>query len=147
MADAPNPIILYDGVCGLCNRLVQFVMRHDRDDLFRFAQLQRPLAAATLQHHGLPADLNTVYVVLNHGRPTEQLLARSDAAIFILRKLGRRWALSGNFASLLPPLLRDAAYNMIARNRYRIWGKYDTCPLPDPAQRHKFVDEPSPPDP
>ena len=140
MATSPHPIVLYDGVCGLCNRLVQFMLRHDRDEVFRFASLQRLFVAEILRRHDLPPDLNSVYVVLNYREPGEQVLARSDAILFILKKLRQHWGVLGSFGALLPRSLRDAAYNVIARNRYRIWGKYDMCPLPDPKQRHRFLD-------
>lgn len=140
MPTSPHPIVLYDGVCGLCNRLVQFMLRHDRDELFRFASLQSPFVAEILLRHGIPPDLDSVYVVLNYQEPGEQLLARSDAILFILKKLRWHWAVLGTFGALLPRAVRDAAYNVIARNRYRIWGKYETCPLPDPKQRHRFLD-------
>ncbi len=140
MATASHPIVLYDGVCGLCNRLVQFVLRHDRDEEFRFASLQSPFVAEILRRHDLPPELSSVYVGLNYQEPGEQLLARSDAILFILRKLRKHWAFLGGFVALLPRALRDAAYNVIARNRYRIWGRYETCPLPEPKQRHRFLD-------
>ena len=138
----PNPILLYDGVCGLCNRLVQFTLRHDRRDLFRFASLQSPLAARILERHGASAaNLDTFYVVAHHQQPDEQLIARSDAVAYVLRELGGRWQVCGIFWKLLPPMIRDALYNLIARNRYKIFGKLDTCPLPDLQQRHKFLDK------
>ena len=88
-----HPIILYDGVCGLCNRLNQFVLRRDREGIFRFASLQSPLAARILARHGSnPQDLDTVYVVLNHdltkqAQWDERLLPRSEAVIFVLKRL------------------------------------------------------------
>src|SRR6266576_4227768 len=127
-----NPIALYDGVCGLCNRLVQFILRRDHDDQFRFASLQSPFVAEILQRHALAPDLNTVYVVMDYQQPYEQLLARSSAILVVLEKLRQPWPLLGKAGCLLPTFLRDAVYDRIASNRYRIWGKYDTCPLPDP---------------
>jgi predicted DCC family thiol-disulfide oxidoreductase YuxK len=135
-----NPIVLYDGVCGLCNRLVRFILRRDVDDQFRFASLQSPLAAEILERHGIVCDLNTVYVVLDYQQPAEQLLPRSTAVLFVLKKLRHPWPLWGNVGYLLPRPLRDVIYNRIARNRYRIWGKYDSCPLPDAKHSHKFLD-------
>lgn len=74
LASRSNPIILYDGICGLCNRFVQFVLRHDSHDRFRFAALQTDFAACILQQHGAaPADLDTMYVVLEHALPAERL--------------------------------------------------------------------------
>jgi predicted DCC family thiol-disulfide oxidoreductase YuxK len=140
MTDASNPIVLYDGVCGLCNRLVQFILQRDRRDVFRFASLQSPLAAEILARHSMPHDLNSVNVVLHHQQPGERILERSDAINYVLTELGVPWSFGAKLGSLLTHRLRDSAYNLIARNRYRIWGKYETCPLPDPSRRHKFLD-------
>ena len=141
MAPTVNPVLLYDGVCGLCNRLVQFALRHDRKDAFRFASLQGPAAARILERHGQSAtDLDTFYVVTDFDQPGEHLRPRSNAALFVLRELGGAWGMLAAIGGLLPKLLRDAAYNLVARNRYRVFGKFDTCPLPDPKDRHKFLD-------
>ena len=86
---AVHPVVLYDGVCGLCNRLVRFILRRDPAGLFQFASLQSALAADILARHGADAgDLDTVYVVVNRGGEAEELLARSEAAILILMHLG-----------------------------------------------------------
>jgi predicted DCC family thiol-disulfide oxidoreductase YuxK len=140
-SDPPNPIILYDGVCCLCNRFNQFVLKHDSADRFRFASLQSDFAAKVLRRHGVnPRELDTVYLVLDNAQPGERLLARSDAAVSVLRDLGGPWRAVAAVLSLMPKWFRDRGYNLTARNRYRIFGKYDTCPLPDPKYRHKFLD-------
>jgi len=140
----PPPILLYDGVCGLCNRLVQFILRRDPNAIFRFAALQSPLAARILTRHGAnPADLNTVYVVVSHDLADERLLPRSDAVVFILSQLsqlGGFWRLTAALVSAIPRPLRDWAYRLVARTRYRIFGRYDTCPLPTEATRTRFLD-------
>jgi predicted DCC family thiol-disulfide oxidoreductase YuxK len=137
----PPPILLYDGVCGLCNRLVQFILHRDRHAIFRFASLQSPLAARILVRHGAdPADLDTVYVVLNHDQSDESLLARSDAVVFILKQLGGVWRTFAFLSQRVPRLVRDWAYRLVARHRYRIFGRYDTCPLPTEATRARFLD-------
>jgi predicted DCC family thiol-disulfide oxidoreductase YuxK len=141
-----HPIILYDGVCGLCNRLNQFVLRRDREDIFRFASLQSPLAARILARHGVnPQDLDSVYVVLNHdltkeAQADERLLPRSDAAIFVLKRLGGIWKVLGLFVQFLPRFLRDWGYRVVARNRYRVFGRFETCMLPSARDRSKFID-------
>jgi predicted DCC family thiol-disulfide oxidoreductase YuxK len=141
-----HPIILYDGVCGLCNRLNQFVLRRDSSGIFRFASLQSPLAARILTRHGAhPQDLDTVYVVLNHdltkeARPEERLLPRSDAVIFVLKRLGGIWKVLGLFVQLLPRFLREWGYHVVARNRYRFFGRFETCMLPSARERNKFID-------
>jgi predicted DCC family thiol-disulfide oxidoreductase YuxK len=135
-----NPIVLYDGVCGLCNRLNQFLLKRDGHDRLRFASLQSDLAAALLKRHGVDSlDLNTVYVVLEYDRPGERLLSRSDAIIHALRQLDGLWKLAG-VGRVLPRFLRDSLYKVVARNRYRVFGKHETCMLPDPKHRHKFLE-------
>jgi predicted DCC family thiol-disulfide oxidoreductase YuxK len=137
----PHPILLYDGVCGLCNRLVQFILRRDREAIFRFAALQSPFAARILSRHGAnPTDLDTVYLVLNHELPDESLLSRSDAVVFVLKKLGRFWRTAAFLLQLLPMFVRDPLYNAIARHRYRIFGRLDTCPLPREQDHSRFLD-------
>jgi predicted DCC family thiol-disulfide oxidoreductase YuxK len=137
-----SPILLYDGVCGLCNRSVQFILRHDRKASFRFASLQSPFAQTILVRHGAdPADLDTVYLVVNYTQLDEALLARSDAVADILRRLSGVWSFLGAALRLIPRPLRDWGYNLVARNRYRIFGHYDTCPLPTPETRSRFLDQ------
>lgn len=141
MTDPANPILLYDGVCGLCNRLVQFVIKRDARDHFRFASLQSDFAARILQRHGLdPRDLDTVYLITDYDQPGQRLAARSDAVIAVLRQLGEFWCAMGLLLQVLPPWLRDWGYGLVARIRYRKFGKYDTCPLPEEKQGHKFLD-------
>jgi predicted DCC family thiol-disulfide oxidoreductase YuxK len=144
--DSPaNPILLYDGVCGLCNRLVRFVLRRDPAGGFRFAALQSPLAARSLARHGVDAgDLNTLYVVVNAEQADELLLPRSDAVIFILWRLGGAgrpfWRLAGFLLQLVPQAVRDWGYGVVARSRYRMFGRYDACPLPSEETRSRFLD-------
>lgn len=135
-----NPIVLYDGVCALCNRLNQFLLKRDVHDRLLFASLQSSLAESLLKRHGAdPRDLDTVYVVLDYNQPGERLLARSDAILHLLAQLGGIWKLA-RAGRLLPKPLRDALYGVVARNRYRVFGKYESCMLPDPKHRHKFLE-------
>ena len=135
-----KPIVLYDGVCGLCNRLVQFLLKRDTHDRFRFASLQSAFANQLLTHYGRdPHDLDTVYVVKDYGGPSQSLLARSDAILYLLWRLGGLWKVA-KAGRVLPGALRDAVYQMVASNRYRVFGKYDSCLLPEPRDRAKFLD-------
>lgn len=139
----PYPILLYDGVCGLCDRFVQFILRRDRRGVFRFASLQSALAGRILARHNIsPADLDTVYVVVNPDsqEPPEFLLSRSDAVLFVLKQLGGLWRFVAFLLQLLPKFVRDPAYNAIARHRYRIFGKYESCALPSAQDRGRFLD-------
>jgi predicted DCC family thiol-disulfide oxidoreductase YuxK len=137
-----NPIVLYDGVCGLCNRLVQFILHRDQKAVFRFAALQSAFAARVLARHGAsPTDLDTFYVVLNYNDAHETLISRSDAAVYVLKQLGGIWRIVAIVGRVLPQFLRDGAYSRVARNRYRIFGRYDACPLPSEDTRSRFVDQ------
>ncbi len=139
--DPSNPILLYDGVCGLCNRLVQFSLKRDANQRLRFASLQSHFAGDLLQRHDLDSrDLDTVYFVENCGCPDEWLASRSDAVISVLRLIGGSWAVAAALLRIIPRTIRDWGYGIIARNRYRIFGKSDSCPLPDPRDRHRFLD-------
>ncbi len=135
-----HPILLYDGVCGLCNRLVQVVLRRDHDAVFRFAPLQSALAASIIIRHGAkPSDLDTVYCVVNRDLADELLLSRSDAVLFVLKQLRGVWR-AAFLVQLVPKFLRDPLYNIVARNRYRIFGRYEVCPLPREQDRSRFLD-------
>jgi predicted DCC family thiol-disulfide oxidoreductase YuxK len=135
-----KPIVLYDGVCGLCNRLVQFLLKRDKHDRFRFASLQSELAQGVLTRHGLdPHNLDTVYVVQNYDQSSETLVARSDAILYMLAQLGGVWSLS-SIGRVLPRGLRDAMYKIVARNRYSVFGKHESCMLPERQHRAKFLD-------
>jgi predicted DCC family thiol-disulfide oxidoreductase YuxK len=137
----PHPILLYDGVCALCNRFVQFILRRDRNANFRFASLQSAFAAPILTRHGSsPSDLDTVYVVVNYELPDEYLLSRSEAILFVLKQLAGPWRASASLLQLLPKSLRDAVYNAVARRRYRIFGRTEACMLPPDQRRNRFLD-------
>jgi len=136
-----HPILLYDGVCGLCNRLVQFILRHDREGVFRFAWLQGATAGPILERHGASsAELDTVYVVVNYELPEERLLARSEAVMFVLKELGGRWRVAEFFLRLVPEFLRNAGYNFVARRRYRFFGRSEMCRVPRDQDRSRFLD-------
>jgi predicted DCC family thiol-disulfide oxidoreductase YuxK len=136
-----NPIVLYDGVCGLCNRLVRFVLKNERNDVFRFASLQSKLAEQILVRHRLRSEsLETVYVVLDYGLAEERLLSRLQAVVYVLQQMSRPLAYVSVVLRVLPAPIQKFLYGLIARNRYRVFGRYETCPLPDSATRSKFLD-------
>jgi len=132
-----RPIILFDGVCNLCNGAVQFVLKRDRTKQFRFASLQSNAGQALLRGRGLPTeDFDTMVLV-----EEDRVYTRSNAALRILRGCGGMWALAYAFI-LVPRALRDAVYGVIARYRYRWFGKREECWLPTPELRDRFLDEP-----
>lgn len=132
-----HPLILYDGVCGLCNRSVQFVIKRDPQAHFRFAPLQSDLAKQLLANDPASAangDLASV-ILIESGK----IYHRSTAALRIAAHLNAAWPLLSALR-LIPRPLRDAAYNFIAQHRYQWFGKQETCQLPTPAQQNRFLE-------
>ena len=133
-------LVLYDGVCGLCDRFIQFLLRIDTKDRLRFAALQGPIGTEILKEAGRSVDaLSTVLVVRDHGTAEATLLDRSDAALFAIASAGGIYGAASAFR-LVPRFLRDGVYDLVARTRYRIFGRFDSCPIPKPATRAKFLD-------
>lgn len=141
-APAPTTVVFYDGVCGLCNRLNQFLLRRDAQARIRFAALQSPVAKHMLSKHGIdPSDLDTVYVIVDWRSPSERVLARSQAVLHALGQLGGPWQTLARIATLVPRPLADVVYRAVARSRYSIFGQYDRCQIPPPEWRKRFLDQ------
>lgn len=135
-------LVLYDGVCGLCSRLLQFLLPRDHRRVFRFASLQSTLGQSIVERSGgNPGDLTSFYVVANYQTPTALALTRSDAVLFVAGELGWPWKLA-RLTRLVPKALRDGAYDVVARSRYRVFGRFDRCLIPDPEFRSRFLDLP-----
>lgn len=133
-------IIFYDGVCALCNRLVQFLIKRDKRTRLRFASLQSDFAEQVLKRHGIdPKNLDTVHVVINYDRPEERVLNRSDAILRACSELEGPWSVLATITRIIPRVLRDLIYRFVAEHRYRVFGNYETCMLPDPEQQHRFL--------
>ncbi len=129
-----HPILLFDGVCNFCNASVQWVLLRDKAGIFRFAALQSDAGQAILQHHGLDhQNLDSVVLV-----DQQKVFLRSDVPLELMRRLGGFWRLLLVF-KIIPRLWRDAAYNWIAKNRYRWWGRRETCMLPRPGWQQRFL--------
>jgi predicted DCC family thiol-disulfide oxidoreductase YuxK len=129
-----GPILLFDGVCNLCNGTVQWVIAHDREARVRFASLQSDAGRALLAKHGLPLDAMDSVVFVDGA----QHWLKSSAALELLRRVGGPRTLAA-LLRFVPRALRDAAYDVIARNRYRGWGKRDECWAPTPELRARFL--------
>ncbi|HEU4884873.1 MAG TPA: thiol-disulfide oxidoreductase DCC family protein [Longimicrobium sp.] len=139
LAEHPNtaegPIVLYDGVCGLCDRSVQLILRNDRRGRFRFAALQSAAGRALLEKFGLsPEALDSVVLVEG-----ERAWRRSRAALRIARRMDAPWPLLWPLM-IVPRPVADFFYNLLARNRYRFFGKLDACMIPPPEVRARFLD-------
>lgn len=134
-------LVFYDGVCGLCNRLVRFLLARDRHGVFRFAPLQGELARRELTPRGLdPRDVDTLIVIADWHTPHARTLERSRAVLFALEQVGGVWATLGRLARAVPTPIADAVYGIVARHRYRVFGQFEACPMPKPEWRDKFVD-------
>ena len=129
-----NPIVLFDGVCNLCNGSVQFIIRHDRQGRFRFASLQSPVGQDLQTRFGMdPGRLDSVLLVEG-----DRWYKESDAALRIACGMSGAWKALA-VLRVIPRPIRDAVYRLIARNRYRWFGKQETCWLPTPELRGRFL--------
>lgn len=136
---AGKNIVLYDGVCGFCNGFVRFILARDKAARFRFAPLQGEFAASALRKYDAdPGLLDTVYVIADYGTANEKILSRARAGLFVAGALGFPWNLARGF-SVLPDRILNFFYGLFARSRYRLFGKYETCPLPTPEERARFL--------
>lgn len=140
MAISATATILFDGVCTLCNGLVQFVVRHDARGYFRFAALQSELGQELLAAHGQPpaeaGPAGPESVILLEGG---QLYSHSAAVLRIMRQLGGPWRLAAAVGEQLPQRGRDALYRLVARHRYRWFGRQESCLVPTPELRARFL--------
>lgn len=129
-----KPLILFDGVCGLCSASARFVLRHDRRGQFRLAAAQSPLGRALFRHYGFDPEAMETVLVVAEGRA----YAKTDAALLVLARLGPPWS-AARAAQLLPRALADRLYDRLARNRYRVLGRRDRCMVPRPEWRERFI--------
>jgi predicted DCC family thiol-disulfide oxidoreductase YuxK len=132
-AGKEQPIVFFDGVCGFCNRSVDFVLAHDPRGAFRFAPLQGETARQLLTEADV-RDLNSI--VLLEG---DAVFRKSTAVARILSRLGGAWGVLGAILRSIPRPVRDLGYNIVARYRYAIFGKRETCRMPSPSERARFL--------
>ncbi len=132
-AEIERPVVFFDGVCGLCNRFVDFVLRRDPKGLFLFSPLQGETAARRLDTADI-ADLKTVVVF-----DGDRAYRKSAAVIRVLGRLGGFWRAAAGLMWIVPRPIRDLGYSWIANNRYAIFGKKETCRLPTAEERSRFL--------
>ena len=127
--------ILFDGVCNLCNGFVNFLIKRDKKNYFQFGSLQSTKGKELLTKHQYTAtDLSTVVLIENG-----QLFTQSTAVLRIAAQLGGAWVLL-NVLYIIPAFLRDPLYRLVARYRYRLFGRRDTCMIPNPELKLKFIE-------
>ena len=139
-----HPIVLFDGVCVFCNRTVRLLMRMDRRAILRFVPLESPLGKQFLarhnaQHEGSSEAPEGIVLITGALTPAEHLSRRTEAFSDILILLGGLWRALGQLLRLIPRPLREFGYSIIARYRYNIFGRYETCPLPTVTPRNQFI--------
>lgn len=136
---ASHPVLLYDGVCVLCNGVVSFLLRHDTRDLFRFVPLESPLATELFAPFGPQSTEEGVALITNTLAPNQRLYHRSDAVSQALQLLASPWRQLGRILAFIPRPIRELGYTIVARLRYRLFGRYQTCPIPNPHDRDKIL--------
>jgi predicted DCC family thiol-disulfide oxidoreductase YuxK len=129
-----DPVILFDGVCNLCNGSVQYVIRHDKQGYYKFASLQSQAGQQFLRQYNLPVKDFNSFVLIEEGK----VYTRSTAALKVARKLSGMVQLLYGFI-IVPPFIRDGLYNLISRNRCKWFGKKDSCMIPTPALKQRFL--------
>jgi predicted DCC family thiol-disulfide oxidoreductase YuxK len=129
-----HPVILFDGVCNLCNGFVQFLIKRDPQGQFRFVALQSETGQALLQAVGLQMDQLDTVVLVENGKA----YTHSDVGLRVARRMAGLWPLLYSL-SIFPPFLRTPVYNWIARNRYRWFGKQEACMMPTPDLKARFL--------
>lgn len=133
--EANGPILLFDGVCNLCSGSVQFVLKRNKKENIRFASLQSEFGKKTLQDSQLPVDYTSSLVLLENGKT----YVKSDAALRLSKHMSGIWK-GGSVFLVVPKFIRNAVYDLIAKYRYRWFGKLDVCWLPEPRWRERFLD-------
>lgn len=131
---ANGNILLFDGVCNFCDRTVQFVIKHDKKAVFKFASLQSDAGQRLLARHRLPQqDFDSFVYVKN-----DRIYTKSTAALHVLKELGGTFQLTFILLAI-PRLIRDFGYSILAKNRYKWFGRKDACSLPSPEVRERFL--------
>jgi predicted DCC family thiol-disulfide oxidoreductase YuxK len=133
--NSAKKIVLFDGVCNLCSGSVQFILKRDKKNQFLFGSLQGNYGQEMLRKYRLPANEFNSFMLIEE----EKLYTKSSGALRMLKHLGGAWALLYVFI-VVPKFIRDAVYNLVARNRYKWFGKKNECWLPGPEWKARFLD-------
>jgi predicted DCC family thiol-disulfide oxidoreductase YuxK len=131
-----HPVILFDGICNLCNDFVQFVVRHDKKNKFRFGSLQSDAAKKLLEPFHFPLEELKTIVLVEDGK----IYLRSRAVLRIASQLDGAWKLTV-ILYIFPSFISDAFYNLISKFRYKFFGKRDSCMVPTPELKSRFIEE------
>ncbi|MBI3328731.1 MAG: DUF393 domain-containing protein [Nitrospinae bacterium] len=134
------PVLLYDGVCGFCNKTVHMILAHDTHGTLRFAALQSNYGRALVARHPILRNVDSlVFIETSPGTDEECVFIRSSAVLRVAMYLGGRWKLLC-VLSIIPTPLRDVFYDLFAKYRYKLFGRHDSCMIPPPDARARFLD-------
>jgi predicted DCC family thiol-disulfide oxidoreductase YuxK len=132
-------VVLFDGVCGLCNRFVRFLLRRDKAARLVFVPLESDLGREVLGRFGVVTAPEGVGLVTEALTAGERIYFRSDAVGEALGVLGGGWRLLGRGIALVPTAVREIVYGLVAANRYRVFGRFSTCPVPTAEERGRIL--------
>ena len=137
-------LVIYDGECGFCNRAIRWLLKRDRKDRLRFAPSSSVQVEDLLARHGIKSGAvnfspDTIMVLRNVDTPVEELLVRSNAVLACLRALPQPWPMVAAMARVVPRPFRESMYRLVARWRYRLWGRYASCPIPTADEQRHFL--------
>ena len=126
-------ILLFDGICNYCNRWVNFIIRHDKKKKFRFAAMQSEAGKKLLKQYHIAEETESAILIYN-----QKVYLKSSTGLHVLYHLGKIYSLAFVFI-IVPAYIRDFYYDIIARNRYKCWGKKDTCIIPPDNVKERFL--------
>jgi predicted DCC family thiol-disulfide oxidoreductase YuxK len=132
--NSKNPIILFDGVCNFCNSSINFIIKQDKKNIFRFAALQSDAGQRLLKEYNIPATYFNSFILIAEGK----VYKKSAASLWLSNKLSWYWKWTQIFW-IVPKFIRDGVYNVIAKNRYKWFGKKESCMIPSPEVRERFL--------
>jgi predicted DCC family thiol-disulfide oxidoreductase YuxK len=135
MTGIDGKVILFDGVCNFCNSSVNFIIDNDKQNVFRFASLQSDFGQKSLKQFNLPTDILSTLILISDNK----YFTKTTAALKIAKDLSFPYNLSYVFI-IVPPFIRNIFYNIISRNRYKWFGKKDSCRIPSASERAKFIE-------
>ena len=133
-----TPVLFYDGYCGFCNGIVRFILRIDRSQEVLFAPVQSELGKRVIRAHHLET-IDTAFVAVRT-TDTEHVWIKSDLVRPLMSRFGFFWRVMSRLLFLLPRIIRNFGYDLIAKNRYKIFGRYDACPIPPKEVRSRFIE-------
>ncbi|MDP1676369.1 MAG: DCC1-like thiol-disulfide oxidoreductase family protein [Bacteroidota bacterium] len=139
MKSETDLILLYDGICGFCNSTVQLIIKHDRKGTIRFAAIQSQFAKSLFERHTYLKEIDSLILIKSFNSPTEKVFIRSSGALVIARYLSGWWTLF-LIGYIIPSTVRDWFYDIFAKYRYRLFGKFDSCLIPPSEIRSRFID-------